>query len=98
MSFMSVLCEHRRETVERHLHPCRSIAELIAQLVQHLLELGKLEKPALIVERFLRSGGVGGEESASRACFPFIECALLAVAARKRAPFRIAERAQHPGN
>src|SRR5262245_49251249 len=90
--------QHREQPGERHLHPVGAIAELVAQLVERLLQLEEPQEARDIVEGAeksapLRGGGVGGEERLARGALPSVQLARL-----RHAPFGVAERAQHPGD
>src|SRR4051794_34188915 len=94
----SLLLQHGEKARQRHLDPVGPVAELVAQLVEHLLELEELHEPGHVFERFEqpateRCRRVGGEESPARLALPLVELVALG-----GAPLRIAERAQHPGH
>src|SRR5258706_10809551 len=59
----------RGEALQRDVRPRRAVVELVAQLVEQLLDLGELEQAARILERCVQTArarglGVGGEEGA----------------------------------
>jgi hypothetical protein len=95
-----------RRALQRDAQPRRPVVELVAQLVEQLLDLGELEQPAHVVERleYPRAAhrlGVGRQECLARRGFPRLEVGGGALARRLRGvqhrrSFCVSEGAQHP--
>src|SRR5205809_7488805 len=65
----------RGKALQRDVHPGRAVVELVAQLVEQLLDLGELEQAACILERRVQAArarglGISGEERAAHLGFP----------------------------
>ena len=80
------------------MDPVWPVVELVAQLVEHLLQLEELHEPAHVLEGFeeaavLHRRGIGGEKGAPRLGLPGVERVGLG-----GAPLRVAEGAQHSGH
>src|SRR3954465_6632305 len=103
---MSVSFQQRHQPLRRDMDPIRPVVHLVAQLVEHFLDLGELQEAAHVVERAedaaaLHRRRVGLEERLARGLLPraqrgpqLFQRGLGALAQLRRAA-RIAERAQH---
>src|SRR4051812_21627285 len=78
ISDSSLALEQRGEPLQRDVHPRRAVVELVAQLVEQLLQLGQLEQAARIFERRVQAArargfGVRGDERLADFGLPGVE-------------------------
>src|SRR5436190_19311833 len=101
--------QQREEALHRNVNPVRTVRRLIAQLVEHLLDLRELQQAAHVVERFVDTAsfhrrGVSLHERLARRLLPSAQrrpqalAAGLAPLAQLGRAVRIAEGAQHAGD
>src|SRR5260221_9259630 len=106
---ISASFEQRHQALHRDVDPVGPVRRLVAQLVEHLLDLGELQEAARVFKRCveaaaLHRSGISVEERLARRLLPRDERrpealdARLGALAQLRRAARIAEGAQHAGD